>query len=623
MNKVKAILIKTAAILEVVLTAIFSLAAPLLLFSVFWMFRTWNQLTMDELVFHLTGPLEGTNSDMVREYLIQCALPALLVFAVILVVLFLLRKKRFFYLITGVLLLVWILVCLGALYVTANRLELEDYVDSQGSYSGFIDSNYVDPAETSVTFPEQKRNLIYIFLESMETTYADGASGGAFEENVIPELTKIAEENEDFSGFGASINGAHAMKGTTWTMGAMFAHTSGLPLNIPIGQNDMGTQDSFFAGATTLGDILSEEGYSQTLLLGSDATFGGRRLYFTEHGDYDMVDYEYARKNGMIPEDYSVWWGYEDEKLFQFAKEKLLELSSQDNPFNLTMLTVDTHFEDGYLCEKCPDTFGDNQYANVMACSSQQVAEFISWIQEQDFYENTTIVLAGDHLTMDSDFCENVSGDYDRKTYVAYINAAQQTQKSEARDYTTFDLFPTTLAALGADIEGDRLGLGTNLFSMEETLTETYGEDYMNGELKKKSRMLNRLADIDEDVPELQGNDEAEETPQATVSVGIYESQTATIPIIVSDIQNVENDIGSIVVCAWTKEDQSDAQWSQLTENEDGTYGIHLNTLPFADRSAVVRMQIFLLDDEGTSYFIGEKAALMQDGQQGMTANRS
>ena len=145
----------------------------------------------------------------------------------------------------------------------------------------------------------------------------------------------------------------------------------------------------------------------------------------------------------------------------------------------------------------------------------------------------------------------------------------------------------------------------------------------MNGELKKQSRMLNRLADIDEDVPELQGNDEAEETPQATVSVGIYESQTATIPIIVSDIQNVENDIGSIVVCAWTKEDQSDAQWSQLTENEDGTYGIHLNTLPFADRSAVVRMQIFLLDDEGTSYFIGEKAALMQDGQQGMTANRS
>ena len=67
-------------------------------------------------------------------------------------------------------------------------------------------------------------------------------------------------------------------------MGAMFAHTSGLPLNISIHGNDMDTQEHFFPGITTLGDILSEAGYSQTLMIGSEATFGGRRLYFTEHG---------------------------------------------------------------------------------------------------------------------------------------------------------------------------------------------------------------------------------------------------------------------------------------------------------------------------------------------------
>lgn len=36
------------------------------------------------------------------------------------------------------------------------------------------------------------------------------------------------------------------MPGTTWTMGAMFAQTSGLPLNISIDSNGMDTQDSFF-----------------------------------------------------------------------------------------------------------------------------------------------------------------------------------------------------------------------------------------------------------------------------------------------------------------------------------------------------------------------------------------
>ena len=100
--------------------------------------------------------------------------------------------------------------------------------------------------------------MIYIFLESMETTYADTANGGAFRENVIPELTEIAQENEDFSGESEELNGAYMTTGTSWTMGAMFAHTSGLPLNISIGSNDMDTQDHFFPGIFTLGDILGK-----------------------------------------------------------------------------------------------------------------------------------------------------------------------------------------------------------------------------------------------------------------------------------------------------------------------------------------------------------------------------
>ena len=72
-------------------------------------------------------------------------------------------------------------------------------------------------------------------------------------------------------------------------------------------------------------------------------------------------------------------------RLFEFAKNRLGELATQNEPFNLTMLTVDTHFEDGYVCDKCDDRFGNNQYANVMACSSKQVAEFVEWVQQQDF----------------------------------------------------------------------------------------------------------------------------------------------------------------------------------------------------------------------------------------------
>ena len=579
MKKIRAILVKIAVVLDIMLTAVFAFIAPLLLFSAWWMFRTWKNLTMDELVFHLTGPLEGTNSDIIIEYLLQCILPSFLILALTIIGIVIFRKKKFFYLLDGVVLVTFIGLSFGTVYMTAEKLDVDGYLTSQGTYSEFVDNNYVDPAEVSISFPEQKRNLIYIFLESMETTYADIKDGGGFDEDVIPELTKTAQENEDFSGEDQAINGAYMMSGTTWTMGAMFAHTSGLPLNISIGSNDMDTQESFFPGAVTLGDILQEQGYSQRLLIGSDATFGGRRLYFTEHGNYDIVDYQYAVENGWIPEDYYVWWGYEDAYLFEFAKEQLRDLSSQEEPFNLTMLTVDTHFEDGYVCEKCEDTYGDDQYANVMACSSKQIEEFIQWIQEQDFYENTTIVLAGDHLTMDSDFCEDVSYDYERKTYVSYINSASEPEMNTSRTYTTFDHFPTTLAALGAQIEGNRLGLGTNLFSTEETLVERYGIDYENQELEKRSELLDRLANIDEESPELLAREG--KTPTADVEVGAYQSASEVLPLTVTNIENIQEGIQSMMVAVWSSEDQSDLQWIPLEGDDQNGYSVNIDMATF------------------------------------------
>lgn len=199
-------------------------------------------------------------------------------------------------------------------------------------------------------------------------------------------------------------------------------------------------------------------------------------------------------EKGLIPEGYYEWWGYEDEKLFSFAKDRLTEIAAEGEPFNFTMLTADTHFEDGYPCELCDEeNDGDNQYGMVLHCSSKQVTEFVSWIQQQDFYENTTIVISGDHLTMDSDFCENIDPDYTRTVYNVIINSPIQPQQEKNRSFTTMDMFPTTLASLGATIEGDRLGLGTNLFSGEQTLAEKLTFDQFNDDLSQKSKFFEKM----------------------------------------------------------------------------------------------------------------------------------
>lgn len=48
-------------------------------------------------------------------------------------------------------------------------------------------------------------------------------------------------------------------------------------------------------------------------------------------------------------------------------------------------------------------------------------------------------------------------------------------------------MYPTTLASLGVKIDGDKLGLGINLFSDQKTILEEYGLTYVNNEIKKKS----------------------------------------------------------------------------------------------------------------------------------------
>lgn len=486
-----------------------------------WVLDTWGLLSIDEIIFHLKVPLDGTNSDVVLDGINACVPLAVLVLFLSIFLIIGLRNKHGKCMIA--LFLVAVIACGSAgraAYEVYDELDVKEYLVSQKEESHFIEQNYVDPRTTKITFPDKKRNLIYIYLESMESTFASKGDGGGLDFNCIPELTTLAEENTNFSN-SDKLGGGYPAYGGTWTMAGIFSQTSGIPIKNSEQTDDVNAtlaeQYSFSSQARNLEDILADEGYNQCFMIGSDATFGGRRAYFESHGKgkTEICDYNTAKENGQIPEDYYVWWGYEDQKLFANAQEKLTELSSKDEPFNFTMLTVDTHFEDGYVCEQCQNEFGDNQYANVMACSSRQVDAFVKWIQQQPFYENTTIVISGDHLTMDSDFCNDVSEDYERSVYNVFINLPEgldtSFEKTHNREFATLDMFPTTLAAMGVTIEGDRLALGVNLFSDEQTLTEQYGRKGLDKELMKKSKFYDMLInDVDIDALQKKRKEEAE-----------------------------------------------------------------------------------------------------------------
>ena len=176
---------------------------------------------------------------------------------------------------------------------------------------------------------------------------------------------------------------------------------------------------------------------------------------------------------------------------FEFAKNILIEDSQSEEPFNLTLLTADMHFPDGLMTENTPKLF-EQQYSNVIHYSDYMLGNFIRWVQQQSFYDNTTIVIAGDHLSMDPSFFNGIPEDYERTVFNLFINSPVTTLNNTNRSFSTLDLFPTTLSALGVSIEGNRLGLGTNLFSEEMTLMEKLGFDEFSNELSKTSSFYNQ-----------------------------------------------------------------------------------------------------------------------------------
>lgn len=359
-------------------------------------------------------------------------------------------------------------------------LSVFEFLVNNINYTNLYEDYYVEYDKNLIKFPDKKKNLITIYVESFENAVFSFENGGINKKSYMPLMEKISYDYINFSN-NDKIGGFYQLNGTSWTASALVGQTAGIPIYIKT-KNKNG---KYLDGAVSIGEVLKDNGYNNYFLMGSDANFAERDNYFLEHGNYEISDYNSAIDNGLIKDDYFVWWGYEDRRLYDFARSKLIDISKEDKPFNLSILTADTHFYDGFTDKYCPIVF-DNNYANSYYCADMMLYKFITWLQKQDFYKDTTIVVVGDHLTMRDDFF--VDNNYERTVYNLFINSSAHTDNTKNRVFSTFDIYPTTLASIGAVIDGDRLALGTNLFADKETLMEEFGMENFEKEVSKMSR---------------------------------------------------------------------------------------------------------------------------------------
>lgn len=456
-----------------------------------WFRNFFGNLTPEQFAYNLQSPTVGTSSGMSMEIWYTPIFMMLAAVSVSGLLFFAKQKPAFLSRVTvpkrfAFLGAIILLAVSG--YYTYHELGIGQIIKAY-TPSTYIEENYVDIRQTHPKFPEKKRNLIHIYYESVESSYSDKANGGHMAEDLMPKLTALAKEGVSFS-HTDKLGGPHQTYGSSWSVAAMINMMAGIPLKIDTNWNGYGLEGGFLPGLYNLGDFLHDNGYEQTIMFGADADFGGLTTYFTEHGQFNIFDHKHAKKVGLIPQDYSVWWGFEDDKLYEYAKTELTRLHETGKPFHFSVENADTHFPGGYVTPQTPKKY-ESQYANVIAHSAEQMASFVRWIQEQPFYENTTVVITGDHLSMDKDFFKSFDPNYRRSIYNVILNAPIKAGKTTFREFSPVDFYPTIVASIGVTFEGERIGLGTNLFSNEPTLVERDGLEKFNDELGKNSTFYN------------------------------------------------------------------------------------------------------------------------------------
>ena len=333
--------------------------------------------------------------------------------------------------------------------------------------------------------PESKKNIIVIFAESMEDNFSDATYWG---ENLIPNLSKLKRE-------GTSFHGYYLLNGTNWTLASNISLFCGVPLKMQM-RDRLGTATrQFLPNVKCLSDITHELGYKNVFATGTYISFVGTDMFVEEH-NFDEI---YGRDEIIAEDEANIQdvgikhFGINDEKMFEFARHKISNLAKNEEPFFMAIQTLDTHFPNGYVNEGCSVKYGDTR--DSIKCSEKIIYDFVRWCQQQDFWDNTIIVLVGDHLMMTSSDIADLLDEYPKREIYNVVLEKNSEAKTIFKPYSMLD-WSATVADKAGIISSDNFGLGISLFRKEKTLIEKLGAINFEEELLKNSSMYNSFLGI-------------------------------------------------------------------------------------------------------------------------------
>lgn len=404
-----------------------------------WTNKYFGRISVDQVLttfaFDVQGTLTGDPA-FTRRFLLWCVYWPFIVAAILNLII----PARFSKYLPPVLLISGaVLVC--------HQYQVTDYLKQHLSkQDDYFAANYVDPANVAIHSTHPK-NLVLIYVESLETTYSDPK---LFQRDLLASLNNLPHH--------ISFHQYQQVPGTEWSVAGIVATQCAVPLKLitMLNKNKLDQMSGhMLPSARCLGDILAANGYKNIYMNGSDLDFAGVGKFFKDHHYTELVGRTEWLKQPAIPAAEISGWGLHDDLLLDQAKIKLEKLVRSKKRFNLTIFTIDTHGPDGFLNTRCAAQHF-KKFPGIVECTANQISDFVNFAREKGWLKNMNIVIVGDHLAMKNPVSKKLDAVEHRNIFNMIISDKPLQQNTDAIIH--FDMLPTILTSLGFNTE--QLGLG-------------------------------------------------------------------------------------------------------------------------------------------------------------------
>ncbi|WP_089677312.1 sulfatase-like hydrolase/transferase [Halomonas shengliensis] len=348
----------------------------------------------------------------------------------------------------------------------------------------WLDRRYAAPVIQQA--PREPPNLLLLYLESIERTYADRERFG----DAYAFLEALGRRGHVFEG-------VRQLENTGWTMAGMIASQCGTPL-MPAGllhDNQFEPLGRVVPGIRCLGDVLAAQGYRLSFLGGASTDFAGKGIFYRDHG-FDRILGRAELEPRLEDPEYLNDWGLFDDSLYDFTVEEIRRLEEEgEEPWGVVNLSLTGHAPNGYPAEACLERQGEFDGEDILysvECSAWLAFDLIDRLEREGLLENTLVVIASDHLTMRVSAWEQlIAGERDN-TFMLLGEGIEEGQRTR-RQAATIDLFPTLLEAMGFTLEEGRAGLGVSLLGEAPTLVEQHGLTDLAARMHEETGLQQRL----------------------------------------------------------------------------------------------------------------------------------